>query len=238
MTSSLKGRPPTSYNVFDSSFNSIDESGNWTMKQLTLTDLSSSTSVGSIINSLLARINLLEQTAITRSFDIVTPIQNSITIPIDLLTNDSVEISITFRFYGTQNINSRLYAEYRDDYNNILQQFAGTVINVVTQAGGQNEIFTSGNDDHRAMLMYNMSTDNNYGNSNSLVFKLIRPVNDLSDPKEWSYVGESNWSSSGFGRNRGELIGNYYYRPRSVSFWTNANYTFQARYSMVSDKRN
>jgi hypothetical protein len=30
MTSSLKGRPPTSYNVFDSSFNSIDETGKWT----------------------------------------------------------------------------------------------------------------------------------------------------------------------------------------------------------------
>ena len=29
MTSSLKGRPPTSYNVFDSSFNKIDENGNW-----------------------------------------------------------------------------------------------------------------------------------------------------------------------------------------------------------------
>jgi len=31
MTSSLRGRPPTSYNVFDSSFNSIDESGNWSL---------------------------------------------------------------------------------------------------------------------------------------------------------------------------------------------------------------
>jgi len=30
MTSSLKGRPPTSYNLFDSSFNSIDETGKWT----------------------------------------------------------------------------------------------------------------------------------------------------------------------------------------------------------------
>jgi hypothetical protein len=29
MTSSLKGRPPTSYNVFDSSFNNIDETGKW-----------------------------------------------------------------------------------------------------------------------------------------------------------------------------------------------------------------
>jgi len=32
MTSSLTGRPPTSYNVFDSSFNNIDASGNWTLK--------------------------------------------------------------------------------------------------------------------------------------------------------------------------------------------------------------
>jgi len=30
MTSSLAGRPPTSYNVFDSSFNNIDQNGNWT----------------------------------------------------------------------------------------------------------------------------------------------------------------------------------------------------------------
>ena len=34
MTSSLKGRPPTSYNVFDSSFNAIDESGNWTFSAI------------------------------------------------------------------------------------------------------------------------------------------------------------------------------------------------------------
>ena len=34
-TSSLKGRPPTSYNVFDSSFNAIDESGNWTFSKIT-----------------------------------------------------------------------------------------------------------------------------------------------------------------------------------------------------------
>jgi hypothetical protein len=32
MTSSLLARPPTSYNVFDSSFNNIDQSGNWTFK--------------------------------------------------------------------------------------------------------------------------------------------------------------------------------------------------------------
>ena len=39
MTSSLKGRPPTSYNVFDSSFNSIDETGKWTFQNMAVTTL-------------------------------------------------------------------------------------------------------------------------------------------------------------------------------------------------------
>jgi hypothetical protein len=34
LTSSLKGRPPTSYNVFDSSFNSIDQFGKWTFQSI------------------------------------------------------------------------------------------------------------------------------------------------------------------------------------------------------------
>jgi hypothetical protein len=34
LTSSLTARPPTSYNVFDSVFNSIDQLGNWTIQQV------------------------------------------------------------------------------------------------------------------------------------------------------------------------------------------------------------
>ena len=36
---SLKGRPPTSYNVFDSSFNNIDETGKWTFVNVATTTL-------------------------------------------------------------------------------------------------------------------------------------------------------------------------------------------------------
>jgi hypothetical protein len=39
LTSSLKGRPPTSYNLFDSSFNSIDETGKWTFSNIDVTTL-------------------------------------------------------------------------------------------------------------------------------------------------------------------------------------------------------
>ena len=36
MTSSFNGQPPTSYNVFDSSFNSIDETGKWTFNNVSI----------------------------------------------------------------------------------------------------------------------------------------------------------------------------------------------------------
>jgi hypothetical protein len=39
MTSSLKGQPPTSYNVFDSSFNRIDETGKWDFSNINVTYL-------------------------------------------------------------------------------------------------------------------------------------------------------------------------------------------------------
>ena len=39
ITSSLKGRPPTSYNVFDSSFNRIDETGKWDFSNIAVTTL-------------------------------------------------------------------------------------------------------------------------------------------------------------------------------------------------------
>jgi hypothetical protein len=48
MTSSLKGRPPTSYNVFDSSFNRINENGIWDFSNINVTTL---TVNGATVNS-------------------------------------------------------------------------------------------------------------------------------------------------------------------------------------------
>ena len=120
--------------------------------------------ISTVFAEILGRISALEKTAITRNFDIVTPQQNTVTIDVDLSNNDSLEISITFRFYGTVSTGSRLYAYYTADYNNNIIQFEGTVINIVTQEGTQNEIYRSGvnNEDHRAMLMYYMNTNNKF----------------------------------------------------------------------------
>ena len=60
MISSLKGRPPTSYNVFDSSFNSINEEGMWTFSNVTISD-SITIPSNSISTSNIANLNVTEE---------------------------------------------------------------------------------------------------------------------------------------------------------------------------------
>jgi hypothetical protein len=188
--------------------------------------------IANYINSLLARISLLELTAITRTVDVVTPISNSVTIDIDLSNNNSVEIHATVRFYGSTS-NSRLYAGYNNASGS--QLFRDTAIEVALQSGDSNQIYTSGNSFNTGMLMYDMNVTDYYGNTNSLVFKIVRPY-DMLGLVEGGYMGHSLWSNI-TGRFRGEFFGNYDGKPTSLRFFTTSNTTFQARYSIVSDKR-
>lgn len=65
-TSSLAGRPPTSYNVFDSPFNSIDSTGNWTIQQvLKSIVIDSNTATPSALGANLLYINNTGPTSIT-----------------------------------------------------------------------------------------------------------------------------------------------------------------------------
>ena len=51
MTSSLKCRPPTSYNVFDGSFNSIDETGKWTFANVAVSGTITAGGAGAAVTS-------------------------------------------------------------------------------------------------------------------------------------------------------------------------------------------
>jgi hypothetical protein len=64
LISSLKGRPPTCYNVFDSSFNSIDQNGNWNLK---VTSIENTTNSDLSINSIINVNNNINQTGTTSS---------------------------------------------------------------------------------------------------------------------------------------------------------------------------
>lgn len=59
MTSSLLGRPPTSYNVFNNTFNSIDVNGNWMIKAKSLFSSDSDITITPLTNlSLIGNLNM------------------------------------------------------------------------------------------------------------------------------------------------------------------------------------
>jgi hypothetical protein len=71
MTSSLQGRPPTSYNVFDSSFNNIDSSGNWGLKAKLLQNTGGTIDIDGL------RINLKSTTIDLQNISKTTSVSNA-----------------------------------------------------------------------------------------------------------------------------------------------------------------
>lgn len=69
LISSLKGRPPTCYNVFDSCFNEIDQNGNWNLKVKTIGNTVNSDLA---INSIITVNNNINQTGTTSSTNRIT----------------------------------------------------------------------------------------------------------------------------------------------------------------------
>jgi len=119
MTSSLKGRPPTSYNVFDSSFNKIDENGKWTFSDVIISnaiEVPNNSIVGEKIAT--GTINLTKLgTSITSVLDAKAPSANpsfsgTITIPsgVDISSNGVTVTSAQLAFVSgaTRNIQTQL----------------------------------------------------------------------------------------------------------------------------------
>lgn len=119
MTSSLKGRPPTSYNVFDSSFNKIDENGKWTFSDVIISnaiEVPNNSIVGDKIAT--GTINLTKLgTSITSVLDAKAPSINpsfsgTITIPsgVSISSNGVTVTSAQLAFVSgaTRNIQTQL----------------------------------------------------------------------------------------------------------------------------------
>ena len=246
MTSSLQGRPSTSTNVFDNSFNAIDENGSWTVKQLTVSDLSS-VNISNFINSLITRINYLETYAITQTKDIIGRSLPSITIPIDLFNNDSVEINASFGFTGyngTTNytLPSSTLRCYYTDISNVDKNFNSYTIEAKihrANAGPYRVYF--GNINYAGMVMWNMATapyDISYIQSYNLIIRLYRPkYNGAISNME----GESYFSTNGHGPSRATFSCSFDSQPKEIILWTHSTtalpLNFDILYSTTSKKR-
>ena len=226
MTSSLQGRPPTSTNVFDNSFNAIDENGNWTVKQLTVSDLSS-VNISNFINSLITRINYLETYASFSQPDVTFTNRSSIVIPIDLSNNSSVEINAQFSFFGWSGYSNgeqrdtRLWSEYYDTSGNLRQWLTYNMDGYHQAREVNGSYFKNGESITKGQLMWYMSTDNFFGRAHTLKITLYRLIDKFNDGRFHNFEGTSMWSWSlgTISHYHVKFAGTFEYTPQSIAFY-------------------
>ena len=172
-----------------------------------------------------------EKYSIIRSPDVIQYNTTNVFIPVDLLNNDSIEITATFRFFGnTSRPMTRLWGIY-GDYNYQAQNFGACNISTTFS----NRTFESVNGS--PLFMYDMS-----GEANILKFRMYSPIDIPSTDVEWTYDGTSLFhrflSGGNSLRGRAVFSGSYSKRPREVIFYSShSDLRFDVRYSVVNDSR-
>jgi hypothetical protein len=173
-TSSLRGRPPTSYNVFDSSFNNIDSSGNWTFNRI---QFSTNNGVRIGQNSGLTNQGT---NAIAIGVSAGSATQGSGAIAIGVQAGQSAQgvnsIAIGSQTGATQGANaihlnaSGLGATVPQASQSIALNASTSVLNTVTQQGFYvNPIRTSSNPTANTLLAYDSTTREVYNCAKTFV---------------------------------------------------------------------
>jgi hypothetical protein len=199
--------------------------------------VSQTTEANTIINSLSTRINLLEQTAVIRSFDTLvgspTRVSN-FTIPVDLVNNESVEIDLNIILIGNNLVNLKvginsagLTNQDFDEYNGILREgsnssVSNTAFNKATYGAG--------------VVLVNLETQ---GLTSVIRMKLYRTHNLNDNFSRFQFESKAVYCRAGIGVATLETVGMindllptglYFYLP-------NSNTTMTASYSIINDKR-
>ena len=175
--------------------------------------------------------------SITRKFISSSTNASTIQIPLDFTTYKSVEVEITFTFFGTIWGGSRLRAMYKSS-DNVVRDF--NYYNLTTLSGRINDPWYRedwGTDSYRGMCMFDMATNldgDGYWSSGNLKMRIHRGNNPR--PDSWSKIyfvsGETNYARAGWGPTQGIINANTIYLPTALLFDTNstAGTTFNAEW--------
>ena len=231
ITSSLKARPPTSYNVFDSSFNRIDESGNWTLKQLTLSDLSPTTTVGDALNNILLRMGNIEATAVTRSLDVVVSSAFNHNIDIDLLTYESVEIDFLFKFTGTNNVPLKMLPNNGISTAQLWEEYNGRII-----AGNNGVPTTLNRTSHNGVVLHQLETQ---GLTASISCKIFKVYDVGVHFGRYSFLSTGVYCLAGTGHSRIDVTAMHnQFRPTGLNISLPNSATLMSfSYSIINKKQ-
>ena len=146
----------------------------------------------------------------------------AIPISVDLVNNRSVEIEITFTFFGSI-FGNRLWAIYKG-IDNVYRSFE--YHNLTTLSGRIIDPWYRedwGAAAYRGMCGFDIATDQDgagYWSSGSLKLRVHRGNNQKVDPKSYHISGESNYCRAGWGPCSGIINANAQYLPTELYIFT------------------
>jgi hypothetical protein len=186
--------------------------------------------------SLLNRIKILEQTAVLRSFDTLvgspTAVSN-FTIPVDLVNNESVEIDLNIKVFGTNLVHlkvgingSGLTNQPFDEYNGIIREGS----NITTNTPFNMATYGSGT------VVVNVETQ---GLTSVIRMKLYRTHSLNNNFSRFQFESKAVYCRAAVGIATVETIGmtNDQLPTGLYIYLPNSNTTMTASYSIINDPR-
>lgn len=182
------------------------------------------------------KVKLLEQTAVIRSFDTLVGSPSAVsnfTIPIDLVNNESVEIDLNIKVFGTNLVNLRaglnsstLSNQEFDEYNGVIREgSASTVFNTPFNKAQGNGV-----------VLINVESQ---GLTSVIRMKIYRShsLNDTSS--RFHFESKAVYCKANVGVATVETVGmtNDQVPTGIYLFFPNNNTTMTASYSIIEDKR-
>ena len=182
------------------------------------------------------KVLLLEQTAVLRSFDTLvgspTAVSN-FTIPVDLVNNESVEIDINMKVFGTNLVNLRaginsasLTNQDFDEYNGVIREGSNSTI--------YNTIFNKAQGN--GAILINVESQ---GLTSVIRMKLYRTHSLNDNFSRYQFESKSVYCKANVGVTTVETVGmiNDLLPTAIYLFFPNSNTTMTASYSIINDKR-
>jgi hypothetical protein len=182
------------------------------------------------------KVLLLEQTAVLRSFDTLvgspTAVSN-FTIPVDLVNNESVEIDINMKVFGTNLVNLRaginsasLTNQDFDEYNGIIREGSASTI------GNTPFNKSQGN----GAILINVESQ---GLTSVIRMKLYRTHSLNDNFSRYQFESKSVYCKAGIGVATVETVGmiNDLLPTAIYLFFPSSATTMTASYSIINDKR-
>ena len=181
--------------------------------------------------------SLITNSNISRNYIFQTGTQSNVTIPVDLVNNEFVDVHVTFRFVTTFAPNNRIWCLFYNASSLIynFKWYDGEFI--VNQTGNPWLRQYFGQNSYNGMFAYDMEASNYYRATNLRIRVYRGDINTpVTDPRLYNVEGECQWGLTGYGPARATITGAIEYRPTHIYLYVPTGCTFIAKYYVTNYK--